>query len=47
MAEKGLDRTEISTVHEEISSERVAKGVGSDVFGDAGFFGIFFDNALD
>ncbi len=47
MAEQGLNGTEISAVHKKISGKRVAKRVRSDMFSDAGFFGVFFDNTLD
>ncbi len=35
VAEHGLDTAEVGAVHEEVGGERVAKGVWSDVFGDA------------
>jgi len=47
VAEERLDRTEVGAVHEEVGGERVSQGVGRNVFGDAGFFGVFFDEALD
>ena len=47
VAEQGLNGTKVCAVHEEVCSERVPKGVGSDVFSDPGKTSIFFDNALD
>lgn len=47
VAEHGLDGAEVGAVHEEISGETVAEGVGGDVFRDAGFAGVFLDDALD
>ena len=42
-----LDGTEVGTVHEEVSGKRMAEGVGCDVLGDAGKFGVFGDDTLD
>lgn len=47
VAEHGLDGAEVGAVHEEVSGEAVAEGVGGDVLGDASGFGIFFDDAFD
>ena len=47
MAKEGLDGADVGAVHEEIGGERVAEGVGGDVFGDAGGASIFFDDTLD
>ena len=42
-----LDGAEIGTVHEEVGGKTVTKGVGCDMFGDAGGLGVFFDHALN
>ena len=47
MAEEVLDGAEIGTVHEEIGGERMAEGMGSDMLGNAGEAGVFFNHALD
>ena len=47
MAEHGLNRANIGAVHEEIGGEGMAKSMRGDMFGDAGLFSVFFDNALD
>lgn len=47
VAEETLDGAEVGTVHKEVGGEGVAERVGSDVFGDAGGAGVFFDDALD
>lgn len=47
VAEDGLDGAEVGAVHEEVGGEGVAEGVGGDVFGDAGLFGVFLDDAFD
>ena len=47
VAEEGLDGTDVGAVHEEIGRERVAEGMGGDVFCDAGEAGVFFDNTFD
>lgn len=47
VAEHGLDGAKVSAVHEEVSGEAVAQGVGGDVLGDAGEFGVFLDDAFD
>jgi len=47
VAEHGLDAAEVGAVHEEVGGERVAQSVWSDVFGDAGEFGVVVDDALD
>ena len=47
VAEHGLNRAEVGAVHEKVGGERVAEGVGSDVFGDAGGFGVVVDDTLD
>ena len=47
MAKEGLNGAEIGAVHKEVCGKRMAESVGSDVFGDAGLFGIFFDDTLD
>lgn len=47
MTEERLDGAEVSTVHEEVSSERMAESVGSDMFSNASEAGVFFNHALD
>ena len=47
MTEHSLDAAEVGAVHEEVGSERVTEGVGRDVLGDAGGFGVVVDDALD
>ncbi len=47
MAEHGLDGADVGAVHEEVGGKAVAEGVGGDVFGDAGFFGVELDDAFD
>ena len=47
VAEERLNGAEVSAVHEKVSGEAVAKGVGADVLGDAGEAGVFFDDAFD
>lgn len=47
VAEHGLDGTEVGAVHKEVGGEAVAEGVGRDVLCDAGFAGVFLDDALD
>ena len=47
VAEEGLDGADVGAVVEEVGGEGVAEGVGGDVFGDAGEFGVFFYEALD
>lgn len=47
VAEKALDGAEVSAIHNEVGSKGVTKGVGGDVFGDAGDAGIFLNDALN
>ena len=47
VAEHGLDRAEIGAVHEEVGGEAVAESVGGDMFRNAGFAGVFLDDAFD
>lgn len=47
VAEEALDGADVGAVHEEVSGEGVSEGVRGDVFGDAGGFSVFFDDALD
>ena len=47
VTEEGLDRAEVGAIHEKIGSKRVAEGMWSDMFGNAGETSIFFDNAFN
>lgn len=47
VTEEGLNRAEIGAVHEEISSKAVTQSVRSDMFGDAGRAGVFFNNTFN
>lgn len=47
VAEHGLDRADVGTVHEEIGGEAVAESMRGDMFGDAGRAGVFFDNTFN
>lgn len=47
VAEERLDGAKIGAIHEEVSGEAVAEGVGSDVLGDTGFTSILLDDAFD
>ena len=47
MAKERLDRAEIGTIHEKVGGERVAESVRSDMLGNAGEAGVFFNHALD
>lgn len=43
MTEESLDTTEVGAIHEKVGGERMAEGMGGDVFGDSGGAGVFFD----
>lgn len=47
VAEERLDGAKISAIHKEVSGERMAEGVRSNVFSNTSKTGIFFDNALN
>ena len=47
MAEHSLHRTDIGTVDEQICGERMTQGVRMDIFDQAGFGRVEFDDALD
>lgn len=47
VAEHGLYGADVSTVHEEVGGEAMAQGMRGNVFGDAGHFGVFLDDAFD
>ena len=47
MAEEGLDGAEVGAVHEKVGCKRVTERMGGNMFCDAGFSRIFFDDALD
>lgn len=47
MAEEGLDGSEVRSVFEQVSGERVADDVRRDLARDAGFDRVVFDDALD
>ena len=47
VAEERLDRAKIGTIHKEVSGERMAEGVRSNVFSNTSKTGIFFDNAFN
>ena len=47
VAKHGLDGAEVGAVHEKVSSEAVAESVRRNMFRNAGFAGVFLDNALD
>lgn len=47
VAEHGLDGADVGAVHEEVGGEAVAKRVGGNVLGDAGFFRVGLDDALN
>lgn len=42
-----LDRADVGAVDKKVGRERVAQGMRGNMFGDAGEFGVFFDDALD
>jgi len=47
VAEKGLDASDVGAVLKKIGGETVAKNVGSDLFENTGFDGIFFYHSLN
>ena len=47
MAKHGLDGTNVGAIHEKVGGERMAQGMGADVFGDTGEASVFFDDAGD
>ena len=47
VAEHSLNGTEIGAVHEKVGRKRMAQGVGRNMLGDAGFFGIVLDDAFN
>lgn len=47
VSEHGLDGAKVGAVHEKVGGERMAEGVGGDVFSNAGEAGVFFDDAGD
>lgn len=47
VSEHGLDGADVGAVHEEVGGEAMAQGMWGNVFGDAGHFGVFLDDAFD
>ena len=47
MAEHGLNRADVGTVHKKVSCERMTESMRSNVFSNTGEFSVFFDDALD
>lgn len=47
VAEEPLNGADVGAVNQEVGGETVAHGVGADVLGEAGKFGVFFDDTLD
>lgn len=46
VAEEGLDGAEVGAVAQQIGGERMADSVGSNLFGNAGFDGVVFDDSF-
>lgn len=42
-----LNGADVGAVHKQVGGERMAQGMGADVFGDTGKTSIFFDDAGD
>ena len=47
VAEERLDRAKVGAIHKEVSGERMAESVWSNMLSNTSKTGIFFDNALN